>query len=102
MAVPDHLDSVRRQYEKYPYPARNPDGEKTHIKILLLDSLGWINHYCFGGKESFQNSFRALVAGGGTGDSTIFFAEQLKDTNAQIIHLAMSRAVVHVFLRCLL
>ena len=75
MTVPGHLDSVRRQYENYPYPGRNPEEEKTHLKVILMDSLGWINHYCFGGKENFQNSFRAFVAGGGTGDSTIFLGD---------------------------
>ena len=96
MTVPGHLDSVRRQYENYPYPGRNPEEEKTHLKVILMDSLGWINHYCFGGKENFQNSFRAFVAGGGTGDSTIFLGEQLRDTNAQIVHLDVSRASIDI------
>ena len=96
MSVPGHLDSVRRQYENYPYPGRNPEEEKTHIKVILLDSVGWINLYCFGVKEDFQNCFRVFVAGGGTGDATIFLGEQLRDTNAQIVHLDMSGASIDI------
>ena len=85
-----YLDSVRRQYEDYPYPCRDPGAEETHLQVTFLDALGWINHYCFGGREDFRNSFRVLVAGGGTGDATIFLAEQLRDTDARIVHLDIS------------
>ena len=43
--------------------------------------LPLLNHYGFAGRQSFQNGFRALVAGGGTGDATIFLAD-LADYNA--------------------
>ena len=36
----------------------------------------------------------ALVAGGGTGDATIFLAEQLRGTNAEVVHLDMSQASI--------
>jgi hypothetical protein len=39
------------------------------------DSLGKLNHYCFGGRQNFGNGFRVLVAGGGTSDHTIVLAE---------------------------
>nr|WP_277348865.1 class I SAM-dependent methyltransferase [Sneathiella limimaris] len=38
-----------------------------------------VNHYLFGGKRDFSKPFRALVAGGGTGDAAIMLAQQLAD-----------------------
>ena len=61
-----------------------------------LEDLPMINHYCFAGKQSFKNGFRALVAGGGTGDATIFLAEQLRHSNAQIVHLDLSQASIAI------
>ncbi|MEO8385815.1 MAG: class I SAM-dependent methyltransferase, partial [Betaproteobacteria bacterium] len=55
-----------------------------------------INHYCFAGKATFRDRFRVLVAGGGTGDTTIFLAEQLRDTDAEIVHLDFSSASLAV------
>lgn len=86
------LPDVKNQYEALPYPARNPADEGKRLILTWLDDLPMINHYCFAGRQSYANSFRALVAGGGTGDGTIFLAEQLKHTNAQIVHLDMSGA----------
>jgi SAM-dependent methyltransferase len=37
-----------------------------------------------------------LVAGGGTGDGTIYLAEQLRATNAEIIHLDLSEASIAI------
>ena len=88
----NHRPDVKNQYEALPYPARHPADEGRRLILTLLDDLPMINHYCFAGRQSFANGFRALVAGGGTGDGTIFLAEQLKHTNAQIVHLDMSGA----------
>lgn len=91
-----HFGNVRRQYETFPYPPRNPEDEKKRLICRLMDSLAKINHYCFKGKQDFKNSFRVLIAGGGTGDSTICLAEQLKDTNAQIVHLDISSSSTEI------
>ena len=90
----DYLHEVRNQYEALPYPPCNPEDERQRMVLTWLEDLPMINHYCFAGKQSFQNNFRALVAGGGTGDATIFLAEQLKKTNADIVHLDMSLASI--------
>ena len=91
--MPDnYLPEVRNQYEALPYPPCNPEDDRKRLVLTWLEDLPMINHYCFAGKQSFQHGFRALVAGGGTGDATIFLAEQLRATNAAIVHLDMSEA----------
>ena len=93
--MPDnYLPEVRNQYEALPYPACNPQDEHKRLVLTWLEDLPMVNHYCFAGKQSFQKGFRALVAGGGTGDATIFLAEQLRHTDAQIVHLDMSQASI--------
>ena len=39
---------------------------------------------------------RILVAGGGTGDATIFLGEQLHNHDAQIVHIDISEASIAV------
>lgn len=93
--MPDnYLPEVRNQYEALPYPPCNPQDDHKRLVLTWLEDLPMINHYCFAGKQSFQKGFRALVAGGGTGDATIFLAEQLRHTDAQIVHLDMSQASI--------
>lgn len=92
----NYLSSVRDQYEELPYPARNPEDEKTRLVTTWLDDLPMINHYCFAGKQDFEGGFRALVAGGGTGDGTIYLAEQLRNSSAEIVHADMSEASIAI------
>ena len=93
---PNHLPEVRRQYEALPYPPRDPRDESKRLIPTWLEDLPMINHYCFGGRQSFGQGFRALVAGGGTGDATIYLAEQLKHTDATIVHLDLSEASIAI------
>lgn len=86
------LPEVKHQYETLPYPARDPALERQRLVQTWLDDLPMINHYCFAGRQSFRQGFRVLVAGGGTGDATLYLAEQLKHHGAQIVHLDMSAA----------
>ena len=96
MCASKNSTSVQNQYENYPYPPRNPEDEHKQLHTPSKEYLDSINHYCFEGKQDFQNNFRILVAGGGTGDATIFLAEQLRDTNAEIIHLDFSSASIDI------
>ncbi|WP_296923344.1 methyltransferase [Polaromonas sp.] len=94
-AMPDnYLPEVRHQYEALPYPPCDPQDDHHRLAQTWLEDLPMINHYCFAGKQSFRQGFRALVAGGGTGDASIFLAEQLRGTNAQVVHLDMSAASI--------
>ncbi len=88
----NYLEEVRNQYENYPYPYRNPELEKNRLINTTLDSLDLVNFTCFSGKKNFYDNFRVLIAGGGTGDSSTFLAEQLRDTDAEIIYLDISTA----------
>jgi SAM-dependent methyltransferase len=84
---------IRELYEAFPFPARDPGNESpTSLPISRTDILGKINHHCFAGRRDFTKRFRALVAGGGTGDAAIFLAAQLPEDTAEIICLDLSEA----------
>ncbi len=90
-------DAVRDQYDAYPYPPRNPEDERTRLENSWHDFLEVINFYCFRGKQTFSQEFRVLVAGGGTGDQTIFLAEQLRpNRRAEIVHLDISANAIAI------
>jgi len=90
------LPEVRQQYETLPFPHRRPEDERERLLTTWLDSLFMINHYCFAGRRDFTRGFRVLVAGGGTGDGTIYLAEQLKTCAAEVVHCDMSSASIAV------
>ncbi|MGD1878125.1 MAG: class I SAM-dependent methyltransferase [Kiloniellaceae bacterium] len=72
-------DQVRDQYEAYPYPSRDPADEARRLVVGSPSNLLEVNHYLFAGRRDFARPFRALVAGGGTGDAAIMLAQQLAD-----------------------
>ena len=91
------LAEVQEHYQDYPYPFRDPNQEKERLLAICGEFLGELNHFLYKGKENFNNNFRCLIAGGGTGDSTIYLAEQLKDKkNAEIIYLDFSKPSMEV------
>ena len=93
-------ESVRDQYEAYPYPARDPKDERTRLITGSPSNLAEIDHYVFAGRGDFAEPFRALIAGGGTGDAAIMLAQQLSDWARQwgaaapgeVVYLDFSRA----------
>ena len=95
MKSDNYLKSVRNQYENYPYPLKNPEDEKTRLENIAEAFLERINFYCFKGKRDFYN-FRVLIAGGGTGDATIFLAEQLRDKSSEVIYVDISHASMDI------
>jgi len=87
-------DPVREQYELLPYPAREPRDEAQRLIEGSPSHLVELNHYLFAGARDFSRPFRALVAGGGTGDGLIMLAQHLADRNcpAEIVYLDVSMA----------
>lgn len=87
-------DPVRAQYEAYPYPPRDPRDEAKRLIEGYPSHLLEINHYIYAGRRDFSRPFRALVAGGGTGDGTIMLAQHLADRGgpAEIVYLDVSSA----------
>ena len=90
----DDIKSVRDQYETLPYPPLEPESEKKVLTRTYTDALDIINHYCFEGRENFNDNFRVLVAGGGTGSATVYLAEQLRYKNAEVVHIDISEASI--------
>jgi 2-polyprenyl-3-methyl-5-hydroxy-6-metoxy-1,4-benzoquinol methylase len=91
--------AVKQQYEQLPYPPRDPEEERTRLITGSPSQLVEVNHYLFNGARDFSKPFRALVAGGGTGDAVIMLAQQLADygphgTVTYIDLSSASRAVV--------
>ncbi|MCL5777499.1 class I SAM-dependent methyltransferase [Limibaculum sp. FT325] len=88
------MDAVRRQYESYPYPERDPAEEARRLIEGSPSHPVEIDHFLFGGRRDWRAPFRALVAGGGTGDGLIMLAQKLADIGcpAEIIYLDMSQA----------
>ncbi len=93
---PNYLEEVRAHYENYPYPLVNPEDERRRISTTVLEAFDRLNHYCYGGRRDFTKPFRALIAGGGTGESLVHLAEQMRGYQAEIIYLDMSRASMEV------
>ena len=87
-------DPVRAQYEAYPYPARDPQDERRRLVTGSPSHLLEIEHYLFAGRIDRGRPFRALVAGGGTGDGAIVLAQQLADRGiaGEVVHLDLSTA----------
>lgn len=87
---------VRALYEQFPYPMRDPQEEKDRLLMPPMDTLSRVNHYGFGGRKKIDAGFHALVAGGGTGDSLVWLAEQLRDCGGQVTYLEPSSASTRV------
>ncbi|MBS0562273.1 MAG: methyltransferase [Proteobacteria bacterium] len=65
------------QYEAYPYPQRDPRDEAKRLIIGSPGLLTEIDYWVFGAARPRSRPFRALMAGGGTGDGTIMLAQHL-------------------------
>ena len=94
MTVPSPMDEVRAQYEALPYPPRDPRDEAIRLITGTPSHVLEINHYLFSGRLNFARPFRALVAGGGTGDACIMLAQQIADRRCpgEVVYLDISTA----------
>lgn len=91
------LQDLANQYEAYPYPFRDVENEDVHAVSTRMNDLALIAHNLYGGVWP-SGEFRALVAGGGTGDATVHLARQLADCapRAEVVHLDLSSASLAV------
>jgi ubiquinone/menaquinone biosynthesis C-methylase UbiE len=94
MTVSSPLDDVRAQYEALPYPSRDPRDEAIRLITGTPSHVLEVNHYLFSGRLNFNRPFRALVAGGGTGDACIMLAQQLVDRRCpgEVVYIDLSMA----------
>ena len=91
----DGADPVAVQYESYPYPPRDPRDESKRLVTGSPSHLGELIHHVRGGVFDPGQPFRALIAGGGTGDAAIMLAQQLADSGAaaaRVVYLDRSAA----------
>ena len=86
--------STREQYETYPYPERDPADEAKRLITGSPSHPLEIDHWLFGGRRDWSQPFRALVAGGGTGDGLIQLATLLDRAGVdhQITYIDLSTA----------
>jgi len=75
------MSTVQDQYDAYPYPDRDPEEERKRLITGSPSHPVEIDHFLFAGRRDWSQPFRALVAGGGTGDALIQMAQVL--TNAR-------------------
>ncbi|HZS85454.1 MAG TPA: class I SAM-dependent methyltransferase [Stellaceae bacterium] len=92
--MPDPDDKVRAQYEAFPYPARDPKDEARRLVTGSPSHPLEIDHYIFAGRRDWSRPFRALVAGGGTGDGAVMLAQGLADRACpgEVVYLDLSAA----------
>jgi SAM-dependent methyltransferase len=88
------MSDVEAQYEAYPYPERDPADEAKRLIVGSPSHPAELDHYLFAGRRDWTKPFRALVAGGGTGDALIQLAQVLASAGrvAEITYVDLSAA----------
>lgn len=92
--VKKNYAKVLKQYQDYPMPIRSAEDDRNGKYRRPGDNGRLICNLLFGGRNIFADNPRILIAGGGTGDSTLFFARLLKQNNSttRVVHLDQSPA----------
>ncbi|MEL6318565.1 MAG: class I SAM-dependent methyltransferase, partial [Pseudomonadota bacterium] len=88
------MDPVDAQYAAYPYPERDPADEAKRLITGSPSHPVEIDHFLFGGRRDWGQPFRALIAGGGTGDAAIMLAQLTASAGvpAEVVYLDRSPA----------
>ena len=83
-----------QQYQDYPMPIRSAEEDRNGQYKRLGDDEFSIRNLLFNGRNRFAEDCRVLVAGGGTGDSTLYFSKLLADlgSTGRVVHLDQSAA----------
>ncbi len=84
------LEQVQQQYETLPYPQRDPERELEMLRQPSIVEIPRVLEVLWNGRRLVDGDFRILDAGCGTGDNTVFMAEQLRGTGARIVALDFS------------
>merc|ERR1711892_1116856 len=108
----DKVELVRQQFEAFPTPEftqqdlereldwykkfSNGTGSIEDSRVEEHVTLDMISHFLFKGIAPFHSGFRVLVVGGGTGHSILYLAEQLRETDAEIVYLDFSSAAMKI------
>lgn len=92
------LSALQRQYEAFPYPPRDVAAEADGLATGSPSHILEIDHYVFGGRHDWSRPFRALVAGGGTGDAAIMLGQQCANIGcpAEITYLDLSASSMKI------
>ena len=90
------LEQVQQQYETLPYPYRDAERELETLRQPSMSELPRILEVFWGGRRAINGDFRVLDAGCGTGDNTVFLAEQLRGTGAQVVALDFSSTSLEI------
>ncbi|MEM6728590.1 MAG: class I SAM-dependent methyltransferase [Pseudomonadota bacterium] len=82
------------QYDAYPYPARDPKDEAKRLITGAPSHPHEIDTHIYAGRRDWSQPFRALVAGGGTGDALVQLAQILTWAGApyEIVYLDLSKS----------
>lgn len=85
---------VRAQYEAFPYPERDPKDEANRLITGSPSHPVEIDHHLYSGTRDWSQPFRALIAGGGTGDALVQLAQVLTTAGKpyEITYLDQSKA----------
>ncbi len=89
---------LARQYEAYPYPARDPKEEAKRLIIGSPSHLREIDYWVFGATRPVSQPLRALIAGGGTGDGTVMLATHMARAGrpGRVTYLDRSEAALRI------
>lgn len=86
----EYVGEVRGHYEELPYPFRDPEKEGQ----LFFAGDGFnataLNHQAWGGKRDLTRGARILIAGDGTGDASVNWAETCIDGDSEIVAIDIS------------
>lgn len=86
---------VRGHYEELPYPYRDLEKEGHQFNASDGFNATAFNHHGWGGRRDLRaKETRILIAGDGTGDASINWAETLLGSDAEIVAIDLSSASI--------
>lgn len=95
-APKEYAEQVRGHYEELPYPYRDP--EKEGLLFNAGDGLcaTAFSHHGWQGRKDFRKGGRILIAGDGTGDASVNWAETLQGSDSEIVAIDISSASIRM------